>query len=308
MDFGNMGPGMRPNMGPGGFNMGPGGPGMNPNMMHGMGPGGPRMHMGPGGPGMMDPGMMSGQGGMIGPSAMGAMMGDQRGPISSNGPMGMAQYEPPSMGGPQMNSGPNGPMFGPNGPMYMQNSSECDMMSNPMMNGPNDMGPNGPMGPYDPMTPPCSMSGPMNSPMQPSSTPGSMTINAGPGSGGSLGSAYGSAPGTPVGPLSSGPSMPPKQNGHGANRPHSAGPPSSRAMSSGPQDPNYFVSMGPSSHPSMMGGGLNPNEKVYPPGQSMVFNPDNPSAPPIYPCGICRKEVHESDQVSWQLLRENKTL
>merc|ERR1719273_2541595 len=38
------------------------------------------------------------------------------------------------------------------------------------------------------------------------------------------------------------------------------------------------------------------NEKIYPPGQPMVFNPQNPNAPPIYPCGICHKEVHENDQ------------
>ena len=38
------------------------------------------------------------------------------------------------------------------------------------------------------------------------------------------------------------------------------------------------------------------NEKLYPPGQSMVFNPQNPLAPPVYPCGNCRKEVHDNDQ------------
>ena len=31
--------------------------------------------------------------------------------------------------------------------------------------------------------------------------------------------------------------------------------------------------------------------KIYPPHQAMVFNPSNPNAPPIYPCGICHKEV-----------------
>ncbi|RWS29709.1 protein pygopus-like protein [Leptotrombidium deliense] len=36
--------------------------------------------------------------------------------------------------------------------------------------------------------------------------------------------------------------------------------------------------------------------KVYPVEQSMVFNPANPNAPPIYPCGICHKEVHDNDQ------------
>ncbi|XP_076338867.1 uncharacterized protein LOC143240401 [Tachypleus tridentatus] len=36
--------------------------------------------------------------------------------------------------------------------------------------------------------------------------------------------------------------------------------------------------------------------KMYPPDQPMVFNPQNPNAPPIYPCGICHKEVHDNDQ------------
>lgn len=28
----------------------------------------------------------------------------------------------------------------------------------------------------------------------------------------------------------------------------------------------------------------------------MVFNSQNPSAPPIYPCGVCHKEVNDNDQ------------
>src|SRR5699024_8313335 len=36
--------------------------------------------------------------------------------------------------------------------------------------------------------------------------------------------------------------------------------------------------------------------RTYPPEKSMVFNPNNPNAPPIYPCGVCHKEVTESDQ------------
>ena len=39
------------------------------------------------------------------------------------------------------------------------------------------------------------------------------------------------------------------------------------------------------------------SEKIYPADQPMVFNPQNPNAPPIYPCGICHKEVHDNDQV-----------
>ena len=38
------------------------------------------------------------------------------------------------------------------------------------------------------------------------------------------------------------------------------------------------------------------SEKLYPPGHNMVFNPQNPNAPPIYPCGNCRREVHDNDQ------------
>ncbi|GAB6020591.1 hypothetical protein CHUAL_003270 [Chamberlinius hualienensis] len=36
--------------------------------------------------------------------------------------------------------------------------------------------------------------------------------------------------------------------------------------------------------------------RIYPVDQPMVFNPQNPNAPPIYPCGICHKEVHDNDQ------------
>ena len=43
-------------------------------------------------------------------------------------------------------------------------------------------------------------------------------------------------------------------------------------------------------------------DKVYPPNQPKVFNPQNPNAPPIYPCGICHKEVHDNDQVQHELI------
>jgi len=45
------------------------------------------------------------------------------------------------------------------------------------------------------------------------------------------------------------------------------------------------------SHPQMM----NTFGKQYPVGQAIVQNPNNSHAPPIYPCGICRREVHESE-------------
>lgn len=57
---------------------------------------------------------------------------------------------------------------------------------------------------------------------------------------------------------------------------------------------------GPMSHMHMMGMAPKPLPvsagKIYPPDQPMVFNPQNPNAPPIYPCGICHKEVHDNDQ------------
>lgn len=42
---------------------------------------------------------------------------------------------------------------------------------------------------------------------------------------------------------------------------------------------------GPMMGPPGMGG------KVYPPNQPMIFNPQNPNAPPIHPCGVCHREV-----------------
>jgi hypothetical protein len=35
---------------------------------------------------------------------------------------------------------------------------------------------------------------------------------------------------------------------------------------------------------------------IFPMNQPMVFNPSNPNAPPIYPCGVCHKEVHDNEQ------------
>jgi hypothetical protein len=61
----------------------------------------------------------------------------------------------------------------------------------------------------------------------------------------------------------------------------------------GPQSQGLQQSVGAQQQPKpvpLMSG------KVYPAEQSMVFNPANPNAPPIYPCGICHKEVHDNDQ------------
>ena len=61
-----------------------------------------------------------------------------------------------------------------------------------------------------------------------------------------------------------------------------------------------FGGMMPNAHlPGSVGQNYNhigQNGKVYPPDQPMIFNPANPHAPPIYPCGICHKEVHDTDE------------
>ncbi len=65
----------------------------------------------------------------------------------------------------------------------------------------------------------------------------------------------------------------------------------------GPAGPMGPVGPMPPGGPMGPGGPLSmSNEKVYPPGHPMVFNSQNPNAPPIYPCGLCHKEVHDNDQ------------
>lgn len=66
-------------------------------------------------------------------------------------------------------------------------------------------------------------------------------------------------------------------------------PPKSQPQPFPPHSQPQHGSLPPGSGPSSHG-------KIYPPNQPMVFNPSNPSAPPIYPCGVCHKEVHENDQ------------
>lgn len=63
------------------------------------------------------------------------------------------------------------------------------------------------------------------------------------------------------------------------------GPGSVHPMAHRMSQPGHMSSMGPQS-----------NGKIYPTSASMVFNPSNPNAPPIYPCGICHKELHDNDQ------------
>lgn len=188
-------------------------------------------------------------------------------------------------------SGVSLPLGSPSGLMVMPGGPGMMPMGGPMLMHGSPMGNYGPMGGHVPMFGPCgpvfncgpgiptscsSMSRPMHSPMpQSQSAPGSVSPHR---------SAQGSGPGTPVGPLSGGLVGP-----HG---PNSVGPPS------GHQGMGCHVPAGPSSHPNMVLGPMTAisNERLYPPGQPIIFNPQNPSAPPIYPCGICRKEVGDHDQ------------
>jgi len=119
---------------------------------------------------------------------------------------------------------------------------------------------------------------PTHVPMGPSSHPGQVPM--GPSSHPGMG---GPSPGMPGGPSPGHPSM----GGPSPNHPGMGGP-----------SPGHHMNHPSPGHPGM--GGPSPlsmsSEKIYPPDQPMVFNPQNPNAPPIYPCGICHKEVHDNDQ------------
>jgi hypothetical protein len=121
------------------------------------------------------------------------------------------------------------------------------------------------------------------------------SISSGPDSGSPHGSAHGgSNPSTPVGPASGG--------GNSNGQPGGGGGGNSKNVTSmGPSSHPGGVPMGPSSHPGMVPMPMRSplsmsNEKVYPLNTPMVFNPQNPNAPPIYPCRMCRHEVHDNDQ------------
>ena len=61
------------------------------------------------------------------------------------------------------------------------------------------------------------------------------------------------------------------------------------------QQPNHFPHHQHQHHPmsiQMMTG----QAKLYPGNQPMIFNPQNPNAPPIHPCGLCRREVIDNEE------------
>lgn len=93
-----------------------------------------------------------------------------------------------------------------------------------------------------------------------------------------------------------------------------SGPPPPPGMGRGPppnQSPHPYMPGeypgygpgpgGPPMHQHPMGPppgkpGMMPGGKTYPSDVPRVTNPANPNAPPIYPCGICHREVHDNDQ------------
>ncbi|KAK6631289.1 hypothetical protein RUM44_005815 [Polyplax serrata] len=221
------------------------------------------------------------------PHMIGMMNGGQMGPLGS-----------PMSSGPNM-MGPNGPMgspltqnqhMGPSGPMGspMSNNSMNMMNSNmvgnpmtsplagppigsPMMGSPHMNIHNGPMG--SPMTQNSTVMSCGPSPNSCGPSPNSCSVST---------SAAGSMPANvQCGPC--GPRLP----GGGCVGPRMMPPPAMGHMPPHLMGPHGFSS--PKPLPVSAG-------KVYPPDQPMVFNPQNPNAPPIYPCGICHKEVHDNDQ------------
>lgn len=204
---------------------------------------------------------------MHSPLGAGSMNGPMNGPMGGGGP---------GMNVPRMN-GPMGPSCS-NGSMGPSNSI---MSSNPMQGG--GMGPGhcGPMRHGSPM--PSGMgSGPMggNGPMS-SMGPGPPYSNTHMGHGGPMGMAGNGSMGMGPGPGNMG-SCGPLAGMSGM----AMGGPGGQGV--GPMGQNMGM-FGPKPMPVSAG-------KVYPPDQPMVFNPQNPNAPPIYPCGVCHKEVHDNDQ------------
>ncbi|XP_066149080.1 protein pygopus-like isoform X2 [Euwallacea fornicatus] len=235
---------------------GPGGP-MHPGMT------GPPMHSPIGGMGPMQGSMGPGCGPMGGP--MGSMNGPMNGPMSS--PMGGPMNSP--MNSPMNGGGPNNPMNGPiSGPMtspmhspmntHHMNSPMNGPMNGPMSGpGPGHMGPHGGGGPHGPGGGMGPMNGP-NGPIVEIMSPGILNLKT---------------------------QKTKRDPGLTGLIDQYKGPPMNNN--------NFMMSPMPNmySKPMPVSAG-----KVYPADQPMVFNSQNPNAPPIYPCGVCHKEVHDNDQ------------
>lgn len=60
-------------------------------------------------------------------------------------------------------------------------------------------------------------------------------------------------------------------------------PPSQQAPNQPPPGPPHQRQQQPPSP--------NTGPRLYPPNMPIIFNPQNPNAPPIHPCGACRREA-----------------
>ena len=212
--------------------------------------------MGPGGP-MQPP---------LGHPMSGMGPGDPMSPMSGLGPGGPGGPDSPHGSGPATPTVPLGPSSHPT-------SNVMDLPGG--FSGPSPAYNSAPSPAYNPAPSPVppGLSQPglypgAPSPAQPGLYPGAPSPMASPAHSGFGGP-------SPAHPGMAGRLSPPP-----APRPPSMGPPS---LDMGPPPPSA------SSAP--LG-----RDTVYPPDQPVIFNQQNPSAPPIYPCGICRKEVHENDQ------------
>uniref|UniRef100_T1GAQ9 Uncharacterized protein n=1 Tax=Megaselia scalaris TaxID=36166 RepID=T1GAQ9_MEGSC len=160
-------------------------------------------------------------------------------------------------------------MHHPNGPGNNMYGGPGGMPSHGMMMGgpPQGMGGMG-GGPWPP-------SSHMNNSSNPLAHLNNMAMGAIPASG-----PQGNNPG---GPLGGGmPSQMQSQIPHGMQHMNAPGP---GGGGSGPNPMFGMKSMPPASA-----------SKLYPPGQPLISNPLNPNAPPIYPCGSCRKEVNDNEE------------
>ncbi|KAI8434366.1 hypothetical protein MSG28_012421 [Choristoneura fumiferana] len=277
--MGGMSPMGGPNMGMSNHSMGPG---MGPASRSMGSPMSPMNSMPMGSPMSSAP--------MGSPMNMGSMAGSHM----SNSPMGPPMHSP--LGAGSMNGPMNGPMGG-GGPG----------INVPRMNGP--MGPscsNGSMGPSSSIM--------SSNPMQ---SGGMGPGHCGPMRHGSpMGSGMGGGPMGGNGPMSSMGPGPPYSGGHmGHGGPMGMGGSGNLGMGPGPGNMGNCGPLAGMSGMAMGGPGgqgvgpmgqnmgmFGPKPmpvsagKIYPPDQPMVFNPQNPNAPPIYPCGVCHKEVHDNDQ------------
>ncbi|KAJ8909650.1 hypothetical protein NQ315_002915 [Exocentrus adspersus] len=161
-------------------------------------------------------------------------------------------------------------MHGPSAHEMMVNGSRMGQMVPGPGHGPPHMMPN-PMGPNMNM-----IGGPLHNPI---GNMGAIT-GPGPGSGGPIGS--------PMGHAGNDPSL--GRPGGLNNMPMAT---SNGSIGVPMNNNNCIMSPMNSIYPKPMPATAS---KVYPVDQPMVFNSQNPNAPPIYPCGVCHKEVHDNDQ------------